>query len=41
MLLDSANRFGLKQGNCKCACDARKAVFRVSFSSVSAFGIIG
>ena len=41
MLLESANRFGLKQGNCKCAYDARKTVFRVSYFSVNTSGIIG
>ena len=34
LLLDSATRFGLKQGNFKCACDAKKRLFLVSLSSI-------
>ena len=34
LLLDSASRFGLKEGTCKFPCDAKKARFLVSLSRV-------
>ncbi len=34
LLLDSANRFGLRQGNYESACDAGKMAFPVSYLRV-------